>query len=304
MLAESILINVAYQEEWRNKSHQSQALREVGEDPWQKQFKDTDANGDFCTEFKKQSAEKVALMCCDKERGQEVPQQNSLQKPPAKGCNNIPQSTPQCIPRQEQHCENELDLYRSWSCESLYQNYPDLHIGGDHIADHTCDSGCIMDQTYDGSSAGPVLFSNDIPLGHSPLTEPVLKFKSVKFWHGEDIGEKSMTFHKQPLSNSLLNNYMEAKVQELYKQFLEEKLTRCSSLTHFLTSNMLVNNISEVNLQLPHEKHGEASKATQTLFQSLARLGLQNTGSGNSSEFSTPNLQISTPHCRRKPSVV
>ncbi|XP_061454869.1 TLR adapter interacting with SLC15A4 on the lysosome-like [Rhineura floridana] len=286
MLAESILIGIAYKDE-PSKPHQCQALKAGGEDPWQNQFRDAEVNRDFCSESKKQAAEKMVAACCDLERGQDA-----HQKAPMKECNNIPQSEPWCILRQGQHCEHELDLYRSWSSQSLYQNYPDLHIAGDHIADHTCDSGCIMEQTYNELSAGPVLVSKDIPLGHSPVTELLQKSKT---WYGEEIGEKSMTLHKQPLSNSMLNNYMEAKIQELYKQFLEEKLTRCGSITHFLTSNLLMNNISEVNSQLSHEKHDDASKATQTILHSLALFGLQ-----NSSEFSTPNLQISTSLCKMK----
>ncbi|XP_062997821.1 TLR adapter interacting with SLC15A4 on the lysosome-like [Elgaria multicarinata webbii] len=303
MLAESFLAQLAYRDE-EYELHLCQGLKPVGGDSWEDHLIDTDEHQGFHPESKKQAAVNMVATCYDMGMDREAHQRNSVPKPPMKEGNDIPPSAPVRIPRREQYCEEELDLYRSWSCQSLYQNYPDLHIGGDHIADHTCDSGCIMDQTYDERSAGPVLLSKDIRLGHSPISEPQQNSKDTKFSHGEEAGERSMTLHKEPLSNSMINNYMEKKVQELYNQFLEEKLTQCSSINHLLMSNLLMNNIGEVHRQLSHDRHIDASKATQTLLHSLALFGLQNTSNGNSSEFSTPNLQISTPHGRRQPSGV
>ncbi|XP_060105710.1 TLR adapter interacting with SLC15A4 on the lysosome-like [Heteronotia binoei] len=228
----------------------------------------------------------------------EVPLGSSAEKSPAEEYGDNPrlvsQSAPLCIPRREPHCEKELDLYRSWSNQSLYQQYPDLYIGGDHVADHMCDSGCIVDQSDDERTVGPILFSEDIPSGRSPLTEPLHKCKAAKLWTvpSEEIGERSITLPRQPLSNSMINDYMERKVQELYKQFLDEKLTRCNSITHVLTSNLL-SHLGEVNDQLPWERQGEATNARKTLFRSLGLLGLQDASNGNSCECSTPNLQIS-----------
>uniref|UniRef100_A0A8D0DNI0 Uncharacterized protein n=1 Tax=Salvator merianae TaxID=96440 RepID=A0A8D0DNI0_SALMN len=250
----------------------------------------------------KQSVEKMEAICCDTASGEETAGQSSAQQSCTGECKSVFSTAPQCIPRKKQQCDQEFDLYRSWSSQSLYQNYPDLHIGGDHVADHTCDSGCVMDQTYGDLCVGPVLLSKDIPLGRSPVIEHLQTFKSIKAWYGEDVGERSMALHKEPLSNSMLNNYMETKVEELYKQFLEEKLTRCGSITHLLTSNLSMNNINELNFQLCHEQQTEAPKAKQTLLHPLALFGLQNLSNGSSSEFSTPNLQISGPHGRKKTS--
>ncbi|XP_044283477.1 TLR adapter interacting with SLC15A4 on the lysosome-like [Varanus komodoensis] len=298
MLAESVLTGLAYRYE-HYKPHQSQVLKVVGGESWQDQLTDTDKCQDFHTESKKHAAEKRTW---DMGPDQEIYQQNSVPKAPMKKCNENSLTQPLPIVRREQYCE-ELDLYRSWSSQSLYQNYPDLHIGGDHIADHTCDLDCIMDQTYDDLPAGPVFLSRDIRLGHSPTTEPLQNSKDPKIWHDE-AGERSIMFHKQPISNSLINSYMETKVQELYKQFLEEKLTQCGSITQLLTSNLLMNNTAESSHTLPQECCTDRLKATQTLLQSLAFFGLQNTSSGNSSEFSTPNLQISAPLGKQKPSGV
>ncbi|KAL8181039.1 UNVERIFIED_CONTAM: hypothetical protein K2H54_045025 [Gekko kuhli] len=262
MLAESVLIDIAYKDEIC-KSHKCQGLKGAGESDWQNQL--TDANSNVHIKSEKHMAKKpqeTGGMAIDKE----VSPGSSAQKSPAEGFGDhsllASQSAPLCIPRREPHCEKELDLYRSWSSQSLYQQYPDLYIGGDHIADHMCDSGCIMDQTDDEATIGPVLFSEDIRPGQSPLTEPSHKGKAVKLWAGDDVGERSITLHRHPLSNSVINNYMEKKFQELYKQFLDEKLTRCTSITHDLLSH-------------------------------IGLLGLQDPSRGNSCECSTPNLQIS-----------
>nr|XP_056714948.1 TLR adapter interacting with SLC15A4 on the lysosome-like [Euleptes europaea] len=292
MLAECLLTCIAYKDEI-DKSHKRQVLKGVGEDGWQNHL--TGANTNTHTKCEKHVAKEIQETC-EMDLDKEVLLGSSAHKPPAKGYGNnslfVSQSAPLCIPRRESHCEKELDLYRSWSNQSLYQQYPDLYIGGDHIADHMCDSGCIMDQTDDELMDGPILFSEDIPLGQLPLRESLQKCKAVNLWTGDEVGERSITLHRQPLSNSTINNYMEKKVQELYKQFLDEKLTRCNSITHVLTSHLL-SHIGEVSHQLPYEQRGEATNARKTLFHSLAWLGLQDTSNGNSCECSTPNLQIS-----------
>ncbi|XP_053130174.1 TLR adapter interacting with SLC15A4 on the lysosome-like [Hemicordylus capensis] len=300
MLAESILTGIAYKDELY-PSHKCQVIKTVAEESWKDELTDTEANKSFPTKPEKQTAV-ITAACCGNEMIQEIHSWNSAQKSPRKGCNDIATSAPLRIPRREQYCEKELDLYRSWSSQSLYQHYPDLYIGGDHVADHTCDSGCVLDHTCNTPPGGPVLLSEDIPLGQSCLSESLQKPKTIKLWNGDDAGDRSMILPRQPLSNSMINHYMETKVQELYKQFLEEKLTQCNSITHFLTSNLLMNNISEASVQLSHEQHTGCAK--HTLLPALPQFGLQNASHGNSSEFSTPNLQISKLLCKRKSSGV
>nr|XP_060612529.1 TLR adapter interacting with SLC15A4 on the lysosome-like [Anolis sagrei ordinatus] len=292
MLAESFLTGIAYTAELA-KPRRCVGLKSVEGECWHERLVSKDDHQDFHAESKQMATQKLEARR-EMEMDQSTALQNSIRNPLLmNGSNNVLLSAPQPIARREQHCENELDLYRSWSSQSLYQNYPDLHIGGDHIADHTCDSGCILDQGYDELSPGPVLLSKDIPIGHSLGNESLQKPRVIKFWPGDETGEKSMMPHKEPLSNSMLNNYMETKVQEFYKQFWEEKLTGCSSLNHLTTPYLLMNNMSE----MPTEPHAEASNA---LLQSLALFSLQNPSSGNSNEFSTPNLQISAPLCKKK----
>ncbi|XP_034290849.1 TLR adapter interacting with SLC15A4 on the lysosome-like [Pantherophis guttatus] len=288
MLAESFITVFAYKSEPFD-SCQGRLLKPVGQETWQGQFANTDENEQLFTKSSRAAAEKVAEIHgrnMDPKRHQQIPGQDA----PRNKTHKIPLSVPQRVPVQEQHCRKELDLYRSWSCQSLYQNYPDLHIGGDHIADHTRDSDHIVDQTYNELS-GPMFLSTDLPLD-TPF--PLQKPRGLKLGHGDDVGENSLALRKEPLSNSLLNNHMEKEIQEVYKQFWEEKLTHCNSITHCLMSNGLMSNLGEAHHPLSHGHQ-------QTLLHSLARLGLHNnTSGGNSSEFSTPNLQISAPLCKRK----
>ncbi|XP_012582571.1 PREDICTED: uncharacterized protein CXorf21-like [Condylura cristata] len=196
------------------------------------------------------------------------------------------------IPRRVQLDEIQLDLYRSFSSTSIFQNYPDLQIGGNHVG-NMYDSGCFVEQVCDDTFKGPLLVSVDKPSGSSSIFELLEKLPVSKLLNGDEIREKSMLFHKQPLSNSMLNNYMEKNVDELYKQFLEENLTRCCSITNFLASSLLINNANHISLQTSQEQNTEASKAQKAFLCSFARDNLCNFSHGNTSEFSTPNLQIS-----------
>ncbi|XP_066213572.1 TLR adapter interacting with SLC15A4 on the lysosome-like [Saccopteryx leptura] len=201
------------------------------------------------------------------------------------------------IPKREQHDERQLDLYQSWSYTSICQNYPDLHIGGDHVG-KMIDSDCFVEHIRDDAFKGPLLLSVDIPLGHSPVIEPLETLSASKLLNGNEIREKSMLFHKQPLSNSMLNSYVEKKVDELYKQFLEENLTKCLSITNLMASKFLMNNVNQISLQISQEQNIEASEAREVLLHSFSKCNLCHISHGNSSELSTPNLQISNQRSR------
>ncbi|XP_074057311.1 TLR adapter interacting with SLC15A4 on the lysosome-like [Macrotis lagotis] len=188
--------------------------------------------------------------------------------------------------------EDELDLYRSWSCTSICQNYPDLQIGGNRVG-YAYDSGCFMDHIHDETFTRPLLLSEDIPLGHSPIPSRPLPV-GYKFLPGEEVRERSILSHRQPLSNSMLNSYVEKKVDELYKQVFEENLTRCHSVTSLVASNLLMNNLSHISLQISQEQNIQVSRAREALLKSMALRSLYYASKGNSSELSTPNLQISS----------
>lgn len=305
MLAEGILTGIIYKERKQDivKPHKCHIHRKDERETWKDHLIDTPAINDFASESEKQN-EIIA-------KGSKIEDNKELlwkskEELPAKEYNAHIKGTISAalhIPGREQNHENQVDLYRSWSCHSIYQNYPDLHIGGDHVGGYMRDSGCIMDHISDELVDGPVLLSGDILLGHSPQNEPLEK-TATKSLNGDEGGERSMTLHKQPLSNSVLNNYMDTKVEELYKQFFEENLTRCGSVTNLLTSSLIMNNLKQINLQISQEQTIETCKAREVLLHSLALFSFRNAASGNSSEFSTPNLQFSNLPSKRKSSRV
>lgn len=294
MLAEGILTRLIYKDIChQDKPHKSHAAKKDKEGIWREKLgDDPKIKG---SEDGRENLDKISA-ASNKIENKNGLQQRSTTELPAKNQSTAVRrivSRALHIPEREQSNE-QTDLCRSWSCNSIYQNYPDLHIGGDHVGDHTCDSGCVLDHVCDELSDGPVILSVDIPLGQSPLCEHPEK-PGVNFLSGDEAGEGSMMFCEEPLSNSLLNNYMEAKVSEIYKQLFEEILTRCGSVRNLLTCSLIRSNVDQISFQISQEQNIETSKAREVLLQSLALFSLRNATNRSSSEFSTPNLQISNP---------
>ncbi|XP_028923712.1 TLR adapter interacting with SLC15A4 on the lysosome [Ornithorhynchus anatinus] len=188
--------------------------------------------------------------------------------------------------------EGQLDLYRSWSGASICRAYPDLQIGGDRVA-----------SIYDGvdggppgsTSPGPVLLSADIPPGQPAGEEPPGAPSAPGPPRGDEAPERSLLPGGLPLTNSLLNSYMEKKVEELYKQFFDENLTRCGSVSHLVASGALTSHLPQAGGQRGPESGPELGPARPGVPQPLAPLRLGSAaGAGGSVELSTPNLQIST----------
>ncbi|XP_071613839.1 TLR adapter interacting with SLC15A4 on the lysosome-like [Heliangelus exortis] len=294
MLAEGILTQLIYRESChQDKPPKSQPSKRDQEGIWREKLVDNPKIKGFADGPEKQ--DEFSARSSKMEPGQwrgteEVPAED--QKVSVKGTI----STPLYIPKREQNLQ-QMDLYRSCSCISIYQNYPDLHIGGDRVGD----SGCVLDHVCDELAEGPVLLSADIPPGESPLCEHPKK-PPVKSLSGEEAGERSIVPWEEPLSNSMLNKYMETKVAELYKQLFEENLARCGSVTNLLGCSSIRNNLNQISFQLSQEQNIEASKAREVLLHSLALFSLCKTATNNrnSSEFSTPDLQISNPACVRR----
>lgn len=296
MLGEAFLIELLYKEQKHTKICKPVTCKKTSNDEketWKNKLLDIEDNS--LAPLKRENQEKIMKGNLT-EQSNDTNQIKSVDELSVVKRKNTPLpgnvSIVLTIPKREQHDERQVDLYRSWSCTSICQNYPDLQIGGDHVG-NMYDSGCFVEHTHDDVCNGPLLLSVDIPLGHSPIIEPLEKTPTSKLLNGDEIREKSMLFHKQPLSNSMLNSYMEKKVEELYKQVLEENLTRCRSITNLIASNLLMNNVNQISLQISQEQNIEASKAREALLHSLALCNLRNISHGNSSEFSTPNLQIS-----------
>ncbi|XP_026704685.1 uncharacterized protein CXorf21 homolog [Athene cunicularia] len=299
MLAEGILTRLIYKESChQDKPRKSQASRRDKEGIWRQKLVDNPKIKGSADRREKQEEISARNSKMEHRSG---PERRAVKAAPAKDQKTLTKgivSPALCIPKREQSV-GQLDLYRSWSCNSIYQNYPDLHIGGDRVGGHTCDSGCVLDRACDERPNGPVLLSADIPLGQSPPCErpQTLTAQSLP---GDEAGERSIVLCEEPLSNSVLNKYMETKVAELYKQFFEENLTRCGSVTNLLTCSFLRNNLNQISFQVSQEQNIESSKAREVLLHSLALFSLCSATNRSSSEFSTPNLQISNPACVKK----
>ncbi|XP_018429498.1 PREDICTED: uncharacterized protein CXorf21 homolog, partial [Nanorana parkeri] len=191
------------------------------------------------------------------------------------------------IPSRDLAICSSPDLYTSWSSmyTSIYKNYPDLHIAGDHILNKK-DSGCVLE-----CEDGPVLLSVDIdssspPTGllEGPPEEGVLR------------SEDSNVFPSAPFSNSILNGFIEKKMQELYKQCYEETLvTKGSPNPGWL--NFLLANLNQMSLMVSQGQNMDRARAREAILQYL-----YSATSGGSSEFITPILHISTQDFKRKSS--
>ncbi|XP_069469016.1 TLR adapter interacting with SLC15A4 on the lysosome-like [Ambystoma mexicanum] len=191
------------------------------------------------------------------------------------------------IPRGQRNNDKQLDLYTSWSsCTNICANYPDLLIGGDQVG---CvhDSGCILDQECE-TADGPILLSRDISAGHSPNISAMQQPLAAKGLTNDEGKDKVSIFQDQPISNSLLNICIEKKLEDFYKQLLADNLCLCSSPTKLLSSSFLINNVNQISWQISQEQNIEAACAREALLHRL-----RSVVSGNSSEFSTPFLQIS-----------
>ncbi|RLW02584.1 hypothetical protein DV515_00007221 [Chloebia gouldiae] len=292
MLAEGILTRLIYKESChQDKPRKSPASQKAKEGIWRQKLVDIPEIKGFAggcekrEELSARSSEVGAGSC---------PRWGSIEKELGKDQEMLIKGTASPalhIPRRGGSLD-QVDLYRSWPCNSIYQDYPDLQIGGDRVGGHTCDSGCVLDHVCDELPDGPVLLSIDIPLGQSPQCEHPKKPSGMSL-PGDEAGERSLVLSEEPLSNSMLNKYMETKVAELYKQFFDESLARCGSITNLLTCSWLRNSLDQISVQISQEQNIETSKARGALLHSLALFSSRNAPNRNSSEFSTPNLQIS-----------
>uniref|UniRef100_A0A8C8R776 Chromosome X open reading frame 21 n=1 Tax=Pelusios castaneus TaxID=367368 RepID=A0A8C8R776_9SAUR len=168
------------------------------------------------------------------------------------------------------------------SCKSICKNYNDLHIAGGHVmpinsvtTDFTCDSGI-----------GPFLESSEIPPPMESVMMPPndLSRKPIQ-GYSSCWRVASIMSHQQPLSNSVLNDYLEQKVVELYKQYIMDS----ASPTQIMASELIMTNVDQISIQISRERNMETTKAKDMVINCLLRLA-----SGKiSTEISTPTLHIS-----------
>ncbi|KAK1167430.1 hypothetical protein AOXY_G12198 [Acipenser oxyrinchus oxyrinchus] len=205
------------------------------------------------------------------------------------------------IPASPQDSYNGLELYRSWSCTSICKNYPDLQIRGDHVGNvSSVGSGLAIREYEYETCSGPLLQSGD--LEDLELEQSTPNHQEDELYREEPSDEgylaldRSITLQQEPLSNSMLNSYLEKKVLEVYKQYLEDSLTKCASPSHTLAPSFVMQNVNQISMLISQEKKMETSKVRSMVLNYLF-----SAISGNSSEFSTPNLHFSNLEQKRYP---
>ncbi|XP_004761914.1 TLR adapter interacting with SLC15A4 on the lysosome [Mustela nigripes] len=176
------------------------------------------------------------------------------------------------------------------SCQSICKNYNDLHIAGDQVM--AINSVTTDFPPQSSFEYGPLLKSSEIPLpmedSISPQPsyfpqKPIQRYSS--YWRITSIKEKSSLQMQKPMSNAVLNEYLEQKVVELYKQYIMDTEFHDSSPTQILASELIMTSVDQISLQVSREKNLETSKAKDIVINCLLQLV--------SSEISTPSLHIS-----------
>lgn len=173
------------------------------------------------------------------------------------------------------------------SCKSICKNYNDLHIAGDYVVpissvatDFACDSG--IGPFLESSEIPPPLESVKAPPTSGTLRRPAQGHSSC--WRLASLGP-----HQQPLSDSALNEYLEQKLVELYKQYIMDSTANRASPTQILASELIMTNVDQISMQISRERNMETVKAKDMVISRFLQIA-----SGKiSSEMSTPTLHIS-----------
>lgn len=176
------------------------------------------------------------------------------------------------------------------SCKSICKNYNDLHIaGGQVMAINLAATDSTLESSFE---FGPLLKSSEIPLPMEESISTQLSDLSCKplqrhssYWRITSIKDKSIVPLQKPLSNAMLNEYLEQKVMELYKQYFMDTVFHDSSPIQILGSELIMTSVDQISLQISREKNLEAIKAKDMVINCLLRLV--------STEISTPSLHIS-----------
>ncbi|XP_026151451.1 protein CXorf21 [Mastacembelus armatus] len=192
-------------------------------------------------------------------------------------------------------------------CQSICQNYSDLHIGGDQVLPLSANDGELR-LCADAQPVGPFLQSCDVPpaIEDSPpektsqggLLHP-LRAGSNR-WRLGSARDRSFLLQGRegPFSNSLLNHYLEQKLLDLYQQYMMENMARegatgsdshTSPICPLLGSELVLTSLDQITLQLSREGNLEAGLAKDMVLSCLLRVA----GDMQSSEISTPFLQFS-----------
>ncbi|XP_019964535.2 TLR adapter interacting with SLC15A4 on the lysosome [Paralichthys olivaceus] len=194
-------------------------------------------------------------------------------------------------------------------CQSICQNYSDLHIGGDQVLPLSANDGKLRLCT-EAQPPGPFLQSCDVP----PAVEDSLPGQTSQGgllcplrrgsnqWRQRSGRDVSFLFQGRegPFSNSLLNHYLEQKLLDLYQQYTMENMARDESdqgpVCSLMGSELVLTSLDQITMKLSREGNLEANVAKDMVLSCLLRVA----GDMQSSEISTPVLQISNEESREQ----
>ncbi|XP_036396668.1 protein CXorf21 [Megalops cyprinoides] len=180
------------------------------------------------------------------------------------------------------------------SCKSICKNYSDLLIGGDQVLPLSGSVGDLVAGYSSDFTDGPFLQSCEIPPAlespHGSLECPQQPRGDSARWKRGSGRERSIQLHGgRPLSNSQLNEYLEQKLLDLYRQHMVDSMLQEGSPSAILASELILTSVDQITQQLSREQNLEAARAKDMVISCLLRVasGLP------SGEISTPQLQIS-----------
>nr|ACO09391.1 CXorf21 [Osmerus mordax] len=192
------------------------------------------------------------------------------------------------------------------SCQSICQNYSDLHIGGDQVLPIFTPDGALL-PCSESRADRPFIHSCDVPpageefLPETPFLREapgVLKGGSSR-WRAGSGRDRSFLLQGRegPFSNSLLNRYLEHELLDLYKQYMLESSARGGapgpgdpvSPCLLLGSELVITSLDHITLQLSRVGNLEAGRAKDMVLSCLLRVA----SDFGESQISTPMLQIS-----------
>ncbi|XP_041067566.1 TLR adapter interacting with SLC15A4 on the lysosome-like [Carcharodon carcharias] len=179
-------------------------------------------------------------------------------------------------------------------CKSICDNYNDLQIAGDQVLPINSETSGLTSQSSYEANMVPFLYSSEIP---PPMESPKLSAEfpnkpansDTSCWRICSARDKSIIQHSQPLTNSMLNDYLEQKVLELYKQYIMDSMVSNASPTKIMESELVMSNVDQISMMISREQNMETTKAKDMVISCLLRLASEI----QSNELSTPNLQIS-----------
>lgn len=194
-------------------------------------------------------------------------------------------------------------------CQSICQNYSDLHIAGDQVLPLLGNEGELK-LCPDAQPAGPFLQSCDVlPAVEDSLPGQIpqgglqhLLRRGSSRWRAGSARDRSFMFQERegPFSNSLLNHYLEEKLLDLYQQYMMENMAKRDSDPHsicpLLGSELVLTSLDQITLKLSREGNLDAGLAKDMVLSCLLRVA----GDMQSSELSTPLLQMSNESSREQ----